>query len=51
MASICLRICKLAGHYKIDAEKTGFKVTSQTGVEVQLQQASAIAIGQSDADG
>jgi len=32
----------LAGHYRVDAEKTGFKITSQTDVVVQLQQTSAI---------
>src|ERR1017187_1486798 len=32
----------LGGHYRIDAEKTGFKRTSETDVVVQLQQTSAI---------
>jgi hypothetical protein len=30
------------GHYRVDAEKTGFKRTSQTDVVVQIQQTSAI---------
>ncbi len=32
----------LAGHYRVDAEKAGFQVTSQTDVVVQLQETSAI---------